>query len=127
MKPWEVFAIQDKNHVTLRGRYHSRCKQCVATYVRERNYRKVYGIEPEVVYEMFDHQGGQCALCGFEFSWDADKSSTPHVDHCHTTGRVRGLLCHNCNHGLGHFKDDPELLVRAIDYLRSAENARFET
>lgn len=50
-----------------------------------------------------------CEICGV--------TNELHIDHCHTTGRVRGLLCRSCNHGLGNFKDDPTLLNKAIAYL----------
>lgn len=50
-----------------------------------------------------------CALCG---------EPGQHIDHCHTTGRVRGHLCNNCNKGLGHFKDNPDTLLKAIEYLK---------
>jgi len=56
-----------------------------------------------------------CELCHAEFSETARKN----IDHDHVTGKVRGVLCGHCNRGLGHFKDDPELLKRAINYLNS--------
>ena len=50
----------------------------------------------------------------------ADGGGRFHIDHDHSTGKVRGLLCTACNMGLGLFKDDPEMLLRAIDYLEDA-------
>jgi hypothetical protein len=58
---------------------------------------------------MFDEQGGLCAICR--------EGKAAHVDHDHATGVVRGLLCFNCNGGLGNFKDQPERLHAAIGYL----------
>jgi len=63
-------------------------------------------------------QGGRCAICGTD---KAHRSTTHrvalHVDHCHETKVVRGLLCAGCNRGLGYFNDDPVLLRKAIAYL----------
>lgn len=70
-----------------------------------------YGITPETFNEMFLQQDGKCAICGVEYH------ATLHIDHCHTTGKVRGLLCNNCNRGLGHFKDSKEILMKAKEYL----------
>lgn len=56
-------------------------------------------------------QEGRCAICDEPFNDD------DHVDHCHTSGKVRGLLCHSCNRGLGFFKDSALRLIRAINYL----------
>lgn len=64
--------------------------------------------------EMLAAQGGTCAICGKE----CDIHRNLAVDHDHESGKVRGLLCQNCNVGLGHFKDNPALLQQAIDYLR---------
>ena len=60
--------------------------------------------------ELIRKQNGLCAIC-------QQPVIRPHVDHCHTTGTIRGVLCRDCNIGLGNFKDDPELLRRAISYL----------
>ena len=74
-----------------------------------------YGITVQEREEMLRTHGGVCWICGSE----------PHpvqglaVDHCHATGRVRGMLCHSCNKALGFFKDDPALLRRAADYLNT--------
>lgn len=59
-------------------------------------------------------QNNRCAICGIDFG---STEKGPSVDHDHTTGNIRGLLCVGCNIGLGHFKDDVPRLQRAIDYL----------
>lgn len=79
-------------------------------YMRQR----AYGITPEQFAEKLAAQDGRCAVCradqpGGKGGW--------HVDHCHTSGRIRGLLCHHCNVGLGNFKDNVENLRAAIAYL----------
>ena len=61
----------------------------------------------------YDASGGACAICG---SKPARKDLA--LDHCHETGKLRGLLCQPCNMGLGHFKDRADLLLRAVEYLR---------
>lgn len=45
------------------------------------------------------------------------------VDHCHSSGKVRGMLCQHCNRGLGHFRDNPEVMGRAINYVKGAGHA----
>lgn len=60
-------------------------------------------------------QDGLCALCGQTQGWARLHDLA--VDHNHATGRVRGLLCHKCNVGLGHFEDSVDLLQKAIEYL----------
>lgn len=82
--------------------------------VRKAQLKKNYGITPEDYDSMFAKQKGVCAICS---EADNEKREYLCVDHDHATGVVRGLLCHNCNIGLGKFKDDPELLNKAIWYL----------
>ena len=65
---------------------------------------------------MFEAQGGCCRLCGRQHGTDT-KASLLCVDHNHTTGQVRGLLCSWCNRGLGFLQDNPELLRKATEYL----------
>jgi len=78
----------------------------------ERTYhlRRRYGITAEEADAMLVEQGGLCAICM--------AAPAVHVDHDHATGKVRALLCFNCNGGLGQFKDDPAVLRAAADYVR---------
>lgn len=82
------------------------------------NLMKKYGITPEQHLEMFNLQGRKCAICGA--GEQLTSKQFPHVDHCHKTGKVRGLLCQKCNHGIGLFNDNPELLRAAASYLERA-------
>jgi hypothetical protein len=75
-----------------------------------------YGITPEDYAAMLAAQGGGCAICGAAEGTEK-RIKYLHVDHDHETGKVRGLLCHLCNLGIGKFQDDPELLVKAAHYL----------
>lgn len=75
-----------------------------------------YGISAEDYRKILAAQGGSCAICGRIDSGNANDTRL-HVDHCHATGKVRGLLCTNCNHGIGKFADSPERLNRAAAYL----------
>ena len=63
-------------------------------------------------------QGGKCAICGAGVQGMTASKTRLSVDHCHASGKIRGLLCGGCNVGLGHFKDSVALLSSAIDYLK---------
>jgi hypothetical protein len=81
--------------------------------IRRSMLRTKYGLEPEEWDAMLIAQSGRCDICN-------EPMRNPQTDHCHNTGVVRGLLCINCNTGLGRFKDDPSLLRAALDYLLTA-------
>lgn len=83
---------------------------------KNRPYRKSrYGITDEQFDQLLFAQGGKCKICGTtKFPYKG-----PHVDHDHTTKKVRGLLCLNCNRGIGAFKESPVLLRKALEYLLS--------
>lgn len=82
---------------------------------KDQRLRSTFGIAIEDFEERLAIQNGQCAICGHTDR--SDPKFFPVVDHCHKTGRVRGLLCVNCNHGLGKFKDDAGRLLSAVSYL----------
>lgn len=73
-----------------------------------------YGITKEKYWELYNSQSGKCAICEQDF--DLFKAN---VDHNHTNGKVRGLLCGNCNYGIGNFFDSVEYLFNVINYLNS--------
>lgn len=106
----------------------SECKECSKKRSRETgrkrrardpeghlaSYRKwAYGLTAAAFDALHRAQDGACAMCSEPFG-DPRKA---HVDHCHDTGEVRGLLCHGCNHVLGMANDRPEVLRAGIDYL----------
>ena len=70
---------------------------------------------------MLEAQDGRCAICSTRASNTSGRGKRLQVDHCHASGKVRGLLCNSCNLGLGAFKDDTSRMLRAIEYLRSHE------
>ena len=78
--------------------------------------KTVYGITNDQYQYMIDVHNNRCAICKVEFSEDS-KNTKIHIDHDHSTNTVRGLLCGDCNLGLGRFKDNTELLLEAINYL----------
>jgi hypothetical protein len=89
-------------------------KERRAAMVKHGNLLRHYSLTLSDYDRMKSAQGGKCAICGAE---DSRGRGDLHVDHCHATGSVRGLLCTSCNNGLGRFRDSPELLRAAIEYL----------
>lgn len=82
---------------------------------RRSKLKAAYGISVEDYNDMLAAQGGGCAICGATEPGGRTKHFP--VDHCHTTGVIRGLLCTKCNRGLGLFNDDADRMGRAAKYL----------
>lgn len=80
-----------------------------AELYRRQNLMAKYGISMDQWDDMLQAQGGGCAICG--------RRKKLYVDHDHSTGAVRALLCRNCNVGIGHFYDDADVLMAAVAYL----------
>lgn len=89
------------------------CKPCYNKVSRDRELVTKYGISREYYNGMLAVQGGGCAICH-----QPPNGKDLAVDHNHNTGVVRGLLCCNCNRGLGHLQDSSDMLLKAADYLK---------
>jgi hypothetical protein len=135
-------------HKQLKSGVQSACKVCLAASkkreyhkhtqrykdngarYRKNNPRKTksavlewnYGITIDQRDEMMLRQGAKCAICNVA---QVNLGRSLNIDHSHRTGRIRGLLCSECNHGLGKFRDRIDLLYRAIRYLETDSNARY--
>ncbi len=133
------FQFTDKK----RGYTHSYCRKCKnkirqvkreiegGEYLRYKNGRgknrvqdakackfKKHKITKEDYNIMFESQNYECVICRKDLK-NLDSKHSPHIDHCHITGKVRGILCHKCNPGLGMFEDNIEYLKSAIEYLEN--------
>jgi len=102
----------------------TRCKTCSNEHkrqyradnkekIRAWNKKRNPGWDIDRYNEYVELQGNRCAICGTDNPGLSDWCA----DHCHTENKARGLLCVQCNAGLGYFKDNPEYLQSAIDYL----------
>lgn len=96
------------------------CKRCVRNGNIKREYPTMDGMNH--YEEMLKYQNNKCKICHKESQKMSNNSKTFKslaIDHRHSDGKIRGLLCDHCNQGLGHFFDNPETLQSAIDYLKS--------
>lgn len=105
---------------------HAYCSPCRREYERSRprvrdfserrraTLKYKYNITPEEYARLRAKQADSCAICGRH---ESELRVSLNLDHCHSTGRFRGLLCGNCNRALGLFGDNPQLLQRAVKYL----------
>lgn len=108
----------------IRQRSMTHGKSGTAEYKRYKDfvkrYRK-YGLTEEDYERLKKQQDFRCAICGVvPDSVSSRLHDGFHIDHCHVSGRVRGLLCSNCNTGIGMLKESEIVLKAAIEYLRRA-------
>ena len=99
------------SHNKTKSGFDSWCKECRSSYrseTRRGQYRSM--ISDDKLKDIIETVK-ECVICGSEEDLV--------VDHCHKTNTIRGMLCNHCNRGLGHFRDDPELLEFARIYLLS--------
>ena len=128
-KDASCFAIRETG--SRKGHLVAHCKECNRIAQKERKardqsvydriewpskLRRIYGLEIEDYHRMLEQQDHGCAICGTKDP--GSRCRNFHVDHCHETGKVRGLLCHKCNRALGLFDDNIQRLENAANYLK---------
>ena len=109
---------------------HKKAKEWAQANPEKRRYtrwkshiKKAYGLTDTRYWEMHEEQGGVCAICKQPqqlYKKNGVDSWYLAVDHCHTTNKVRGLLCNQCNRGIGMLGDTHEDVQRAADYLKES-------
>lgn len=87
------------------------CIKCEEKRQREKHYKSKYGMTISDYDAVLENQNGKCAIC------EETKDKLLNIDHDHTTGKIRGLLCNSCNTALGLFQDKEEVIKRACLYL----------
>lgn len=112
--------LDDYTWVNAKRGYHGYCNECRKAHLRQYSetvgrFKKV-GVSKALYDRLMIEQNGVCRIC-------AQPMTEPCVDHCHSTGRVRGLLCRKCNAALGLFGDDTARLERAIAYLMETQQS----
>jgi hypothetical protein len=105
-----------KDNSNKKDRHQNKCKPCHEK-VKFKSKVGAYGISVNEFYAMIEKQNNCCAIC--------NKSLNPkkhtHIDHDHFTNKVRGILCHYCNTAIGLFKEDKDVMQKAIEYLSHYE------
>ena len=121
MRKWEL-ANPDKVNARAKKWYANNPDK--AKQKAKRIHLRRFGITIEDYFKILEAQNGVCAICGG--SQTRSNSQYFDVDHCHASGKIRGLLCNLCNVGLGAMRDNPDLLRKAALYLERAETIEVE-
>lgn len=110
-------AYNSEHYRSNADKYRGKAKEWKkANPVKNRNYKlkQTYGVSVDVIDDLRESQERLCAICG-----DPERSSDLVIDHCHSTSKVRAILCRRCNLALGLMADNPEYLKQAAEYLNS--------
>lgn len=117
----------NKKYKEKRKEKYAQKKASDSTYSKKNMLKHRYGISYEEYLILLEESGNKCQICeisavDYKLLYNKDLS----IDHCHETKYIRGILCDNCNTGLGQFKEDKDLLSKAISYLVTCENKIIE-
>lgn len=119
-KPCSIAQVKKHYNKDSQREYRRKIKPMVREGYKDTYLKKTFNISLDDYNNLKKKQNNYCSICNKpehrlgKFGFKKDLA----VDHCHSTGKVRGLLCQNCNTGLGLFKDDKETLAKAIKYLK---------
>lgn len=91
---------------------------------RARWRMRKYGVTVDKYNKMFEAQKGRCDICGRSIVMNDKKARAPHIDHCHSSGKIRALLCIHCNTMLGSAMDNPAVLRSAAKYIEKHREER---
>lgn len=120
----EISKLVTSGAITVHSKSYGRYKNGVSKYNCEpfsKEYKKrayinhMYKTTLEHIQSLYDSQDGCCAICKVKF--DGYPSKNCHIDHCHETGEVRGILCRKCNQGIGYFDERCDILESAKEYI----------
>lgn len=110
---WRAEHRERTNFLNRRWRAQNKERDVEAQRARNRKHVLAqYGLSPADYADLLESQHGTCAIC------KGKPEGNLHIDHCHETGRVRGLLCGSCNRAIGLLREDQALLAAAAEYLR---------
>jgi len=84
-----------------------------------RRQAKIKGYDPDEAQAIFEQHDGKCDICRRTPKEANSSKKYLSIDHCHSTNKIRGMLCNNCNLALGMLQDSPELLAKAIEYIKA--------
>lgn len=117
----EYYLKNQKKILKKKKKYNDKNKQYRSKYYfknkiksQELHLKNTYNLTVDEYNKIFQDQNGCCKICG---KHQTEFKAKLAVDHCHKTGKIRGLLCNNCNRGIGHLKESILLLKNAIKYI----------
>ena len=116
LRKWRLNPVNRQKERDWAKRYRLENREKLKLSWRKRHYRRSYGLTLEEVEQIFVKQKEQCAICGKKLP--NGFALGKHIDHCHKTNKVRGILCTKCNTLLGMSEDNVIILKKAISYLK---------
>lgn len=114
---WKHLGDFYKDKSAANGRA-SKCKPCCNLLNRHKKRYERYGLTRQQFEEKFEAQNGQCAACEVELELEGRRTRSPCVDHNHSTGEIRDILCTRCNLAAGNLKDSSERARKLMNYLK---------
>jgi hypothetical protein len=110
----EYHATHKKEDLLRNKQYRINNPEKSGKWYRKYQLKIKHGITEDMYIKLYTEQNGRCAICN---THQDDITMPFHIDHDHTTGKIRGLLCNRCNMALGLLKDNSDIFQSAIDYI----------